>query len=100
MSGELTAVALVLHADVLLVLAGVLMELTLAAIVLPVAATHRVSGLALAAQGTHAFGRQAVRRLDAGAAVAARHVRAGVLQSCGHTQSVSGRGVSAAVRPA
>lgn len=80
---ELTTVALVLHSYVLLVLAGVLMELALVAVVLAVAAAHRLLGFALAAQGAHAFSRQAVRRLDARAAVAAGHLGAGVLQGCG-----------------
>lgn len=80
---ELTAAARVLHAYVLLVLAGVLMELALVAVVLAVAAAHRLLGFALAAQGAHAFSRQAVRRLDARAAVAAGHLGAGVLQGCG-----------------
>lgn len=75
--------ALVLHAYVPLALAGVLMELALVAVVLPIAATHTLLRLALAAQGAHTFSRQAVRRLDTGAAVAAGHLGARVLQSCG-----------------
>lgn len=57
---ELTAGALVLHSYVLLVLAGVLIELAVVAVVLAVAAAHRLLGFALAAQGAHAFSRQAV----------------------------------------
>lgn len=83
--GKLTTAALVLHADVLLVLAGVLVELALVAVVLPVAAAHRLLGSAQAAQGAHALGCQAVRRLHAGASVAAGHLGAGVLQSCRST---------------
>lgn len=52
---ELTAVPLVLHSYVLLVLAGVLMELTLIAVVLSVTATDCLHGLALAVEGAHAF---------------------------------------------
>lgn len=51
---------LVLYSYVPLVLAGVLMELALVAVVLPVAAAHRLLSLALAAEGAHALGRQAV----------------------------------------
>lgn len=58
--GKLTTAALVLHADVLLVLAGVLVEFALVAVVLPVAAAHRLLGSALAAEGAHALGCQAV----------------------------------------
>lgn len=85
---ELTAVSLELHAYVLLVLAGMLMQLTLIRVVLPIAAAHYLLGLALAAEGAHALGRQAVWRLDAGAAVTTGHLGAGILQSCreGHTQ--------------
>lgn len=79
---KLTAAALVLHPDVLLVLAGVLVELTLVAVVLPIAAAHLLLGFAVAPEGAHALGRQAVRRLDAGAPVAAGHLHAGVLQRC------------------
>lgn len=46
---------LVLDSYVLLVLAGVLMELTLVAVVLPIAAAYCLLRLALAAQGAHAF---------------------------------------------
>lgn len=53
--GKLTTAALVLHADVLLVLAGILVEFALVAVVLPVAAAHRLLGSALAAKGAHAF---------------------------------------------
>lgn len=59
------------------------MELALIAVVLAVAAAHRLLGFALAAQGAHAFSRQAVRGLDARAAVAAGHLGAGVFQGCG-----------------
>lgn len=76
---KLTTAALELHPDVLLVLAGVLVEFALVAVVLPVAAAHHLLGSALAPDGAHAFCRQAVRRLDAGAPVAAGHLRAGVL---------------------
>lgn len=76
---ELTTAALVLHPDVLQVLAGVLVELALVAVVLPVAAAHRLLGSALAPEGAHALCRQAVRRLHAGAPVAAGHLHAGVL---------------------
>lgn len=55
MNRELTAVPLVLHSYVLLVLAGVLMELTLVAVVLSITAAHRLLGFALAAEGAHAF---------------------------------------------
>lgn len=79
---KLTTAALVLHSDVLLVLAGVLVEFALVAVVLAVAAAHVALASALAPEGAHAFRRQAVRRLDAGASVAAGHLRAGVLQSC------------------
>lgn len=79
---ELTAAARVLHPQVLLVLAGVLVQLALVAVVLAVAAAHRLLRLALAAQRAHALGRQAVRRLHARAAVAAGHLGAGVLQGC------------------
>lgn len=79
---KLTTAAWVLHPDVLLVLAGVLVEFTLVAVVLPVAAAHRLLGFALTPEGAHAFRRQAVRRLDAGASIAAGHLRAGVLQGC------------------
>lgn len=73
---------MVLHSYVLLVLAGVLMELTLVAVVLSIAAAHRLLRLALAAEGAHAFGRQAIWRLDTRAAVAAGHLGAGVFQRC------------------
>lgn len=63
--------------------AGVLMQLTLVAVVLPVTAAHRLLQFALTAEGTHALRRQAVGRLDAGAAVAAGDVGAGVSESCG-----------------
>ena len=82
MRRELTAGPLVLHSYVPLVLAGVLVELTLVAVVLPIAAAHRLLRFALAAEGAHAFRRQAIWRLDTGAAVAAGHLGAGVLQSC------------------
>lgn len=82
----LTAAAWVLHPQVLLVLAGVLVQLALVAVVLAVAAAHRLLRLALAAQRAHALGRQAVRRLHARAAVAAGHVGAGVLQGCRGTE--------------
>jgi len=59
------------------------MELALIAVVFPITATHRLLGLALAAQGAHAFSRQTIWWLDTGAAVAAGHLSAGVLQSCG-----------------
>lgn len=52
--------ALVLHPYVLLFLAGVLVQLTLVAVVFPITATHRLLRLALAAEGAHAFSRQAV----------------------------------------
>lgn len=45
-----------LHADVLLVLAGVLMELALAAVVVSIAAADRLTGFAVAAERAHAFG--------------------------------------------
>lgn len=83
--------ALVLDADVLLVLAGVLVEIALVAVVPAVAAAHRLLGLALAAQRAHALGRQAVGGLHAGAAVAAGHVAARVLESCGRGQRKRGR---------
>lgn len=57
---ELTAGPLVLHSYVLLVLAGVLVELALVAVVLPIAAAHRLLRFALAAEGAHAFRRQAI----------------------------------------
>lgn len=56
----LTAVSLVLHTNVLLVLAGMLMELALIHIVLSITTTHYLLGLALAAEGAHALCRQAV----------------------------------------
>lgn len=49
-----------LHTYVLLAFAGVLVELTLVAVVPPVAAAHRLLRLAVTAEGAHAFGRQAV----------------------------------------
>lgn len=55
MNLELTAVPVVLHSYVLLVLAGVLMELTLVAVVLSITAAHCLLGFALAAEGAHAF---------------------------------------------
>lgn len=58
------------------------MELTLVAVVFPITATHRLLKFTLTAQGTHAFSREAVWGLDTGAAIAADHVSAGVLQSC------------------
>lgn len=60
MRTELTAVPLVLHSYVLLVLAGVLMELTLVAVVLSITAAHCLLGFAFAAEGAHAFSRQAI----------------------------------------
>lgn len=77
---KLTAAALVLHSYVLLVLAGVLVKLTLVAVVLPIAAAHCLLGFADAPEGAHALCRQAVCRLDTGASIAAGHLRAGVLQ--------------------
>lgn len=71
-----------LHPYVLLFLAGVLVQLTLVAVVFPITATHRLLRLALAAEGAHAFSRQAVWWLDTGAAVATGHLSAGVFQSC------------------
>lgn len=55
MNLELTAVPVVLHSYVLLVLAGVLMELTLVAVVLSITAAHCLLRFALAAEGAHAF---------------------------------------------
>lgn len=83
---QLTAAARVLHPQVLLVLAGVLVQLALVAVVLAVAAAHRLLRLALTAQRAHALGRQAVRRLHARAAVAAGHLGARVLQGCRVTE--------------
>lgn len=57
---ELTAVSLVLHTNVLLVLAGMLMELALIHVVLSITTTHYLLGLALAAEGAHALCRQAI----------------------------------------
>lgn len=84
---ELTAAPLVLHSYVLLVLAGVLMELTLVAVVLSITAAHCLLGFPLAAEGAHALSWQAIRRLDTGTAVAAGHVSAGVLQRCRREQT-------------
>lgn len=81
---KLTAAALVLHSYVHLVIAGVLVEFTLVAVVLPIAAAHYLLGFADAPEGAHALCRQAVCRLDAGASVAAGHLRAGVLQRWGN----------------
>lgn len=81
---KLTTAALVLHSYVLLALAGVLVEFTLVAVVLSIAAAHRLLSFAHAPEGAHALRRQAVRRLDAGASIAAGHLRAGVLQRCGN----------------
>ena len=80
-----------LHVHVLLAGARLLVELTLVAVVLAVAAAHLLLGLAIAAQRAHAFGRQAVRGLDAGAAVAARHLAARVLQSCREQREGAGK---------
>lgn len=79
---KLTTAALVLHSYVLLALAGVLVEFTLVAVVLSIAAAHRLLSFARAPEGAHALRRQAVGRLDAGASIAAGHLRAGVLQCC------------------
>lgn len=57
----LTAVSLVLQAEVLLGVAGLLVELALVAVVLAVTATHHLLGLTVAAQRAHALGRQGVR---------------------------------------
>lgn len=86
-SKELTALPLVLHSYVFLVLAGILMKLALVTVVLSIAAANRLLRFALTAEGAHAFSRQAVRRLDAGAAVAASHVGARVLESCRRRQT-------------
>lgn len=56
----LTTVPLVLHTYVFLVLAGVLMEFTLVAVVLSITATHCLLKLALTAKGAHAFSRQTI----------------------------------------
>lgn len=66
------------------------MQLALVAVVLSVAPTHRLIGLKMAAEGAHAFSRHAVRRLDAGAAIAAGHLRAGVLESCKQGNTIKG----------
>jgi len=95
----LTAGPLVLHPQVLLALAGVLVELALAAVVVAVAAAHRLLAPAVAAEGAHALRREAVRRLDAGAAVAAGDVGAGVLQSCGGAETRRHGSVRRAARP-
>lgn len=55
MALELTAVPLILHSYVPLAPASMVMEFTLIAVVLPVAAAHRLLGLALTAEGAHAF---------------------------------------------
>lgn len=62
------------------------MELALIAVVLSITAAHRLLWLAITAERAHAFSRQAIRRLDTGAAVAAGHIGAGVLQSCRRRQ--------------
>lgn len=79
---------MVLHSYVLLVLAGVLMELTFVAVVFSIAATHRLLGFAFAAEGAHAFSWQAIWRLDTRAAVAAGHLGAGVFQRCREGQTL------------
>lgn len=56
MRRELTAGPLVLHSYVLLVLAGVLMKLTLVAVVLSITAAYCLLGFAITAEGAHAFG--------------------------------------------
>lgn len=81
---ELTAVPLILHSYVPLDPASMVMEFTLIAVVLPIAAAHRLLGFALTAEGAHAFSWQAIWWLDTGATIAAGHLRAGVLQSCRH----------------
>lgn len=70
-----------MHADVLLGGTSLHVEFTFALVVQTVAATHHLLGDVLATQRTHALGRHAVRRLDAGAAEAAGHLAAWVLQS-------------------
>lgn len=70
-----------LEADVLVGGAGLHVERTLAGVVQAVAAAHCNLGHVIAAQRTHALGGEAVSGLDAGAAVATRHLAARVLQS-------------------
>lgn len=71
----------VLEADVLVGGAGLHVERTLARVVQAIAATYCNLGHVITAQRTHAFSREAVSRLDAGAAIATRHLTAWVLQS-------------------
>ena len=78
----LTAEPRPLDADVLALLAGVLVQLTRVAVVAPVAAAHGRLGPALAAQRAHALGRQAVRRRHARAAEGAVDLGAGVGPGC------------------
>lgn len=91
MKRELTAGPLVLHSYVLLVLAGVLMKLALVAVVLSITAAYCLLGFAITAEGAHAFGWQAVWRLDTGASIAAGHLGAGILQSCRREEDMKTR---------
>lgn len=86
----LTAEPRPLNADVLPLLAGVLVQLTLVAVVASVAAAHGRLGPALAAQRAHALGRHAVRRLHARAAEGAVDLGAGVGPGCGHGETRAG----------
>lgn len=79
--GRLTAGADVLEADVLVGGAGLHVECTLTGVVQAIAAAHCNLGHVITAQRTHTLSREAIRRLDAGAAVATRHLAAWVLQS-------------------
>lgn len=79
----LTAGSVKLLEDVLLLVAGVLVEVALAAVVLAVAAADDVLGHAAAGRGAHALGPLAVGRAHARAAEAARHLGAGVLGAWG-----------------
>lgn len=58
--GRLTAVAVILLADISLQVTGLFVKLTLAGVVLTVAATYNLLGLALAVQRAHAPGRLTV----------------------------------------
>lgn len=71
----------VLDADVFVGRAGLYVERTLTGVVQAIAATHCNLGHVITAERTHTLSREAVSRLDAGAAIATRHLAAWVLQS-------------------
>lgn len=70
-----------LEADVLVGGAGLHVERTLARVVQAITAAHCNLRHMITAQRTHALSGEAIRRLNAGAAVATRHLAAWVLQS-------------------